>query len=362
MIILKESDVVSLLSNLTPSETQELLWRFQGILQRYTQNQTLPAGKQEIHQPERVSISTTAGNTTLFMPSSLTTTTGIKVVTVPAAGILRGSINVFAPDGELKGVLNAGEITAFRTTLAVMIPFVRYSGSKSNVLIFGAGRQAEWHTRLALLLAQGPGNDDNDDDDANGDSNNQIRRITVVNRSDPGRLGPIFEQLRQRYPKVTFEFLFKSDAEYASKLKDKVSAADVIFCCTPATEPHFPYEYLNHGHGHGKPRRFIGLIGSYKPHMQEVDSKTILSGDGGRIYVDTIHGCLVEAGELIMANVTTDQLVELGQFQGQHQGPLPDKGNVIFKCVGLGIMDLFMADELLALASGKGLGLAIDDF
>ncbi|KIV95001.1 hypothetical protein PV10_02710 [Exophiala mesophila] len=361
MIILKEHDVVSLLSNLTPIETHQLLWRFQGILKRYTQNQILPPKEQIIHQPERVSITTKTGNTTLFMPSSLTTTTGIKVVTVPTSGIIKGSINVFAPDGELKGVLNAGEITAFRTSLAVMIPFVRYSGSKSNIVVFGAGRQAEWHIRLALLLAA----HDNAGDDTTTTIGDRIRHITVVNRNDPGRLGPIVDELRQRYKDVTFEFLFKTDDAYTSKLRDTVGAADVIFGCTPATEPHFPYEYLltTRDHDGGvKARRFIGLIGSYKPHMQEVDSRTILSGDGGRIYVDTIHGCLVEAGELIMANVTKDQLVEVGQFQGQDEGPLPDKGNVIFKCVGLGIMDLFMADELLALASDKGLGLAINDF
>ncbi|RVX73351.1 hypothetical protein B0A52_02993 [Exophiala mesophila] len=365
MIILKEHDVVSLLSNLTPIETHQLLWRFQGILKRYTQNQSLPPKEQIIHQPERVSITTTTGNTTLFMPSSLTTTTGIKVVTVPTSGIIKGSINVFAPDGELKGVLNAGEITAFRTSLAVMIPFVRYSGSKSNVLVFGAGRQAEWHIRLALLLAHDNTNDDKNTTTSTTTTSigDRIRHITIVNRNDPGRLGPIVEELRQRYKDVKFEFLFKNDGAYATKLRDKIGAADVIFGCTPATEPHFPFEYLTHEHdGVVKSRRFIGLIGSYKPHMQEVDSKTILSGDGGRIYVDTIHGCLVEAGELIMANVTKDQLVEVGQFQGQDEGPLPDKGNVIFKCVGLGIMDLFMADELLALASGKGLGLAINDF
>lgn len=350
MIILKEQDVISLLSNLNPAQTHALLSRFHALLRRYTQNKTLAAPSQLIHQPERTVITTNTGNTTLFMPSSLTTSTGVKVVTVPQTGTLKGSINIFAPDGELQGVLNAGEITAFRTSLAVMIPFVRYRGAKADVLIFGAGRQAEWHTRLALLLS----------DNAQGRGGGNIKHITVVNRTGPGRLGPIFEQLRSRYPDVAFDFLFKNDPEYEAKLQGRVASADVIFCCTPSTTVHFPYSYLA-----GQKKRFISLIGSYKPHMQEIDAQTVLSGDEGRIYVDTKEGCLAEAGELIMAGVEEGQLVEVGELEdgdGQGDTALKDQGNVIFKCVGLGIMDVFMAGELLEMARHKGLGFEINDF
>jgi ornithine cyclodeaminase len=92
--------------------------------------------------------------------------------------------------------------------------------------------------------------------------------------------------------------------------------------------------------------------------MQEIDSETLLSGDC--IYVDTREGCLAEAGELINAHVTADQLVEIGQLQGTE--PFATNKNLIFKCVGMGIMDLVMAGKLLEMAQDKGVGVVISDF
>jgi len=336
MLVLRENDVVALLSNLSPAGARSLLFNFHDLLRQYSASRHEEASEQRIHQPERISIVTKTGNTTLFMPSSVTTSTGIKVVTVPAKGLLKGSINVFAPDGELQGVLNAAEITAFRTSLAVMIPFSLYAKDKSDIVVFGAGRQAEWHIRLALILAEG------------------VELVTVVNRSWPERTVQLFKELRGKYPGVTFDMLVQEgNPDYDSLLQVRLKQSRVIFCCTPSVVPHFPSSYLT-----SRPR-FISLIGSYKPHMQEIDAATLLSGD--RIYVDTKEGCLSEAGELIMANVKEEQLLEIGELS-KDVVELADKGNVVFKCVGFGVMDVFMASELLRMAREKGLGLVVDDF
>jgi ornithine cyclodeaminase/alanine dehydrogenase-like protein (mu-crystallin family) len=333
MLILRERDVLSLLSNLSKAGTRSLLSSFHKLLRQYSSSHHEQLSEKLIHQPERVSIVTKDGNTALFMPSSVTTSTGIKVVTVPSKGLIKGSINVFAPDGELEGVINAAEITAFRTSLAVMIPFELYQKDKANIVVFGAGRQAEWHIKLALLLAD-------------------VKYVTVVNRSGPGRTEPLFEDLRSKYPAVKFDVLLKDDPKYDVLLQARLKDAKVIFCCTPSVVPHFPASYLD------STPRFISLIGSYKPNMQEIDASTLLSGD--RIYVDTKEGCLVEAGELIMANVKEDQLLEIGELP--KDAPLEDTGNVIFKCVGMGVMDVFMAAELLRMAKEKQLGVIVDDF
>lgn len=266
------------------------------------------------------------------MPSSITTSTAVKTVTISSKG-LKGCINVFAPEGELLGVLNAEEVTAFRTSLAVMIPYIRYPHSKTRLVVFGAGRQAEWHVKLALLLGE-------------------VKRVTVVNRSSPRRMEQLFVDLQKRYPDVTFRLLLKTTPDFEAQLQNAISNAEAIYCCTPATTPHFPSSYLD------KKPRFISLIGSYKPSMQEIDSETLLSGKS--IYVDTKEWCLSEAGELINAKVTEDQLIEIGELQDNE--PLKVEGNVIFKCVGLGIMDLVMARELLEMAKEKGTGLIVDDF
>lgn len=333
MLVLREKDVLSLLSNLSEAATRTLLSNFHELLRQYSSSQHEQLSEKLIHSPERVSIVTKNGNTALFMPSSVTTSTGIKVVTVPTKGLIKGSINVFSPDGELDGVLNAAEITAFRTSLAVMIPFDLYPKDKANIIVFGAGRQAEWHIKLALLLAD-------------------VKNVTVVNRSGPGRAESLFKDLRSEYPAVKFDVLLKDDPKYDVLLQARLKDATVIFCCTPSVVPHFPASYLD------STPRFISLIGSYKPHMQEIDASTLLSGD--KIYVDTKEGCLVEAGELIMASVNKEQLLEIGEVP--KDVPLEDTGNVIFKCVGMGVMDVFMAAELLRMARERNLGLIVDDF
>ncbi|KAH0839279.1 hypothetical protein AYO21_09309 [Fonsecaea monophora] len=332
MIILKERDVHSLLSNISVPECHRLLSDFHNILRAYSSTKNVSPSERIIHQPERESIVTKTGNTSLFMPSSITTSTGIKTVTISPKG-LKGCINVFTPDGELLGVLNAEEVTAFRTSLAVMIPYIRWPNSKRNIVIFGAGRQAEWHLKLALLLSD-------------------VKHVTVVNRSSPRRMEQLFADLKQQHADLVCRMLLKTAEDFDAQLRECLVASDIICCCTPSTTPHFPFSYLD------KKARFISLIGSYKPSMHEVDSETLLSG--GHIYVDTKEGCLVEAGELITANVQENQLIEIGELQDSNS--LDIQGNVIFKCVGLGIMDLVMAGSLLGMAKEKGMGLVVDDF
>jgi ornithine cyclodeaminase/alanine dehydrogenase-like protein (mu-crystallin family) len=333
MLVLKEKDVYSLLSHISPEECHDLLNTLHGILQQYSADREADPSRQTIHQPERISIVTNANNTSLFMPSSITTQTAIKTVTISSSG-LKGCINLFGPEGDLRGILNAEEVTAFRTSLAVMIPFIRWPRDKSHIVVFGAGRQAEWHVKLALLLSE------------------RVKSVTVVNRGSPRRMERLFSDLQSKYPHVSFNILLKTADAFDAHSRTALSASDVIFCCTPATTPHFPSSYLD-----SKPR-FISLIGSYKPSMQEVESGTLLSGDC--IYVDTIEGCLVEAGELIKARVTKDQLVEIGQLKGS-EAISWDK-NLIFKCVGLGMMDLVMANAILEMARQKNVGVEIDDF
>ncbi|KAJ4580929.1 hypothetical protein HRR82_004588 [Exophiala dermatitidis] len=312
MLILKEKEVFSLLSNLSPEEARRLLHRLHDVLREFSRSHHLAPEERNIHQPERAAIVTKLGNTSLFMPCSLTTSTAVKVVTLDSGGSLKGAINVFTPEGDLVGVLNAMEVTAFRTSLAVMIPYVRFVHKKTNIVVFGAGRQAD----------------------------------------SPRRMEQLFAKLSEAYPGTSFNLLLKTDVDYDAHLRRVLTDADVIFCCTPATTPHFPYTYLD-----ARPR-FISLIGSYKPSMQEVDSRTLLSG--GRIYVDTKEGCLTESGELINANVTKDQLVEVGELENDE--PLQTEGNLVFKCVGLGLMDITIARELLTMAEKEKMGFSVDDF
>ncbi|KAJ5662121.1 NAD(P)-binding protein [Penicillium maclennaniae] len=308
----------------------------------------VPESEKLIHQPLRTVFSTRAHNSCIFMPVSDTVSTGVKVVTVASGGI-RGVINVFSPDGRLQGLLAAAEVTAFRTALASMALFVRCASlCKENILVLGSGRQAEWHARLALLLYP-----------------KQIRQMTFVNRGRQ-RLDDlerdVLGDLRQRYRDIKFStFAKEGTADYEVRLLKALQACNVIFSCTPSSEPNFPYSALE-----SVPKqRFISLIGSYKPHMHEIDTETLLSG-GGRIYVDSKSACMEESGELKTAQVTEDQLTEMGDLLGELSPgqalDIPNGCNVIYKCVGMGLMDLVVGKKVLDVGKELGLGTHVDGF
>jgi ornithine cyclodeaminase/alanine dehydrogenase-like protein (mu-crystallin family) len=56
-----------------------------------------------------------------------------------------------ASNGKPFGFLNAEEVTAFRTALASSLLMLRRTKIKT-ITVFGTGKQAFWHVRIALLL------------------------------------------------------------------------------------------------------------------------------------------------------------------------------------------------------------------
>lgn len=220
---------------------------------------------------------------------------------------------------------------------------------KDNVLVLGSGRQAEWHARLALLLYP-----------------DQVRRVTFVNRGAK-RLQEmekdVIAELRGIYPGVVFGTLAKEGVpDYETRLGEELAAADVIFSCTPATEPNFGIAALRVN----PKQRFISLIGSYKPNMHEIDTETLLSG-GGKVYVDSKSACLEEAGELITAGLGEADLIEMGDLLGaegltEEKLDVPAGCNVIYKCVGMGLMDLVVGKKVLDVGVEMGLGTHVDGF
>ncbi|KAL4782453.1 hypothetical protein BJX76DRAFT_349359 [Aspergillus varians] len=332
MYLLPEPAVAQILRQLTQSQCLSFLHTLDEALITVSAQSNTPESERLVHQPLRTAITTKDENLSLFMPVSNTASTSIKIVTASKSHGIVGVINIFSPKGELLGLLSAAEITAFRTALTIMSLFVRaLELDREKIVIFGSGRQAEWHARLALLLLP-----------------NEIRRITFINRGRE-RLEAlereVIADLRVKYPKVSMTTLTKEgNDDYEERLRSELGSCDVIFSCTPATEPNFPYAYL-------RPfkQMFISLIGSYRPHMQEIDSETLLSGDGA-VYVDSKEACLEESGELIRAGVKKHQLIELGElYNGLGElEPIKTAGcNVVIKCVGMGIMDLVTGKKLL---------------
>ncbi|EXJ54595.1 hypothetical protein A1O7_09936 [Cladophialophora yegresii CBS 114405] len=292
----------------------------------------------------------------------------------------KGSVTLLDRTGNPLGIVNAEELTAFRTALASTVMLKRRQ-NVHTVTVFGAGKQAYWHVRLALILR--------------GD---EIHHVNIINRSFERsiKLMKAFQMTQedrvQWRKDIKFSAMSPEFGEYGRLLKEEVRKADVIFCCTPSTEPLFPAEFLTSREGRRK-GRYIAAIGSYAPHMVEIHPdilKVAVEPDhgghhhhkharqGGVIIVDSLESCLKEAGEVIKAKLKPEHLVEVGELMmikkaatkeielgGPGEQGLLDwltKGNVIYKSVGMGLMDLVVAGDLIRLAKSRDVGVTIEDF
>ena len=313
---------------------------------------------------------------------------------------IRGSLTLFDQHGNTTGLINAEEVTAFRTALASTM-MLKKRHSVHDLTVFGAGMQAYWHIRLALLL-RGDEIHHLNIITRNFDSARRcIMRLYNPQPDDPDYVNPLGTKYASRSKK---NILTTSHTEYERLCKEYVRSSNVIFCCTPSLKPLFPASYLTNPGGRQK-GRYIALVGSYKPHMIELHPDILRhavephnhSGrpfhhkhqkEGGAIIVDTVTGCLKEAGEVIQAKLLPDQVVELGELfmlkkeairRMEEQGvKVPEggcffqdnsglkewltRGNVIYKSVGLGLMDVVVGNGLVEFARSRGVGTTIENF
>ena len=317
LTILTDSDVRALLLSLEKKDIEELKQNLIEALHEYsTGNQD--DGCSSTYQPLRTVIQKKDGLTTLFMPASSRTMTGVKIVSLaedknfsstgkdehpaatpespmssksgPASTVTsqlsgvslspvstisassvdipsfrppstiesaqstspRGTVTLLDSTGTPKALINAEELTAFRTALAATALMVRRT-NVDTITVFGAGKQAYWHIRLALMLR---GHD--------------IHHVNIINRSFDRctKLMTEFYDLENSWLRTGTKFsaLSSEFGEYGRLLKEQVRKADVIFCCTPSTDPLFPAEFLISHEGRRK-GRYISAIGSCKPHM-----------------------------------------------------------------------------------------------
>ncbi|KIW25337.1 uncharacterized protein PV07_08524 [Cladophialophora immunda] len=292
----------------------------------------------------------------------------------------KGSVTLLDSAGNPMGIVNAEELTAFRTALASTL-MLKKRENVHTVTVFGAGKQAYWHIRLALILK--------------GD---QIRHVNIINRSFERSIKlmkafQITQDFNDQWRKdIKFSAMSPEFGEYGRLLKEEVRKADVIFCCTPSVDPLFPAEFLTSREGRRK-GRYIVAIGSYAPHMCEIHPDILKvavepahgghhhhrhARQGGVIVVDSLESCLKEAGEIVKAKLKPEHLVEIGELMmikkaatreielgGPGEQGLLDwltKGNVIYKSVGMGLLDLVVASDLIRMGKEKDVGVTIEDF
>ncbi|KAI0168285.1 hypothetical protein BJ166DRAFT_569137 [Pestalotiopsis sp. NC0098] len=370
LLVLSDAHVRTMLLSLSKETVQRIAARLSESLKDYSSGDAACAGAATQQAPRTVR-TRPDGVVNLFMPAMSSTAMASKLLGVPSATAApssgtpqrtapRGAMLVLRPDGDPLAVLGAEELTAFRTALGALLLFPRRKHVR-NILVFGAGKQAIWHIRLALVLR---GSD--------------VRSITVVNRS-PARTTAMLAELEKddRSKWLVHESLeIKAGAEglgpgspaHGAEIEELVEAADVIFCTTPSTAPLFGAELLTRS-GKG---RYVTAIGSYKPHMKELDPEVIrfATAGGKPVFVDSREGALEESGEIIDAGIGGGQLAELGElFGGQTIGndnasmeSWLKEGFLLYKGVGSGVMDVSVAEMLVLLAHETASGVLVDGF
>jgi alanine dehydrogenase len=221
----------------------------------------------------------------------------------------RGVVLAFdGSDGSLRAVMDGTKFTAIRTA-AVTAAALKCIGEPRELFFIGAGLQARNH---AKLLSQIFG----------------LNRVNALSRNK----------------ETTESFL-----AYCRKVglnvdpKMRVSEADTVVAATSSTQPVIQ-DFAGEN-------RIIVSIGAPVPTSREVGDDVIKNSDV--VVVDSISGCLAEAGDLVQTIKTNvldvGKMVELSRVLTD-TASLQGK-RVFFKSVGAAFQDLFAADYLVRKAS-----------
>jgi len=171
------------------------------------------------------------------------------------------SLTLFDRSGNPRAMLNSSEMTAFRTALAGTMLFKKRA-NVHDVTVFGAGKQAYWHIRLALLL-RGPDihhlniiNRDfervhqlleklYDPDSAPSTFNPDPNHVPTYRRASGPEEGSTEKETQHQYlhrPKI--QILTPGHGEYPRLLHATLRSSSVLFLCTASPTPLFPAPIL----------------------------------------------------------------------------------------------------------------------
>ena len=366
-IYLKDAEILELLINLNTDETADFVKAIERCLKDFS------LSDERSYQPAPGIINRPTGQKTLFRPFTSPETVGTKIIVTPAPKAngerdpLHGILALCDNTGLPTGILGAEEITGYRTSMSAIIPFM-WRKLVQRIVIFGAGKQALWHTRLALRL-RGP----------------EIDSIIYVNRSVP-RVKGLADQLEREdreywKSEAKLEYLTPTDSDYDSKLKDALAEADVIFCTVGSTTPLFP-AHLAIKAKRSERQPLITAVGSWQPDMIEIDPDILRSvvddadafnpkaESGGVMLVDDREGALEHAGEVVQSKLDGSQVVELGELLAVKSGDTVWKQQqgsreveqwlaqdlVLYKSIGVSATDLAAANVILSLAKQQNVG------
>lgn len=134
---------------------------------------------------------------------------------------------------------------------------------------------------------------------------------------------------------------------------EAVKEGDLIITVTPSTTPVFDGTLV-------KPGATLSCVGSYQPHMQELDPA--LLPHVARIYFDDKEAVLSEAGDLILplkkGELSSEKFAgNLGKvLKGTLEGRKTPEEILLFETVGTAVQDLITAKAIYDRALELGIG------
>lgn len=244
--------------------------------------------------------------------------------------VIQGVVMVIDVEtGEILSIMDGEYITALRTGAASGLATRFFARQDSEVLgLFGCGAQGI--TQLEAVLCERP-----------------IKKVFV------------FDKNKNRANRLMEEMQEKTDAELVfSKDTSVLAEADIICTATNSTKPLFRRDEVKRG-------VHINAIGSFQPHMQELDP--FLLSDS-KIYFDQKEPCLRESGDFIRplseGLITEEQIVgEIGDYcLNKIPGRESEDEITIFKSVGVAIQDYAVATDIYNFALNEGFGVELNLF
>lgn len=272
-----------------------------------------------------------------FMPaySSKLGAAGIKIVNIFPGNRERGEATTIGQvllmddkNGEVLALMDGSFITKFRTGAASGAAFKLFARNDAKIgCLIGTGGQADCQLEAMLAACN-------------------LDEVRIVAR-DFAKTEKSAEEMSERFKDSGAKLIAYDDANEA------VDGADVIVVVTVSTEPVFDANRVKKG-------SVVSGVGSYTAEMNEIDPKLFKLAD--KIYFDSKDACIAESADIQIplreGLVSLEGLTgDIGEYAlGEISGRESDDEIIIFKNVGLGILDLVIAKLIYEKAKNRKIG------
>ena len=231
-------------------------------------------------------------------------------------------------NGEVLALMDGSFITKFRTGAASGAAFKLFARNDAKIgCLIGTGGQADCQLEAMLAACN-------------------LDEVRIVAR-DFAKTEKFAEEMSERFKDSGAKLIAYDDANEA------VDGADVIVVVTVSTEPVFDANRVNKG-------AVVSGVGSYTAEMNEIDPKLFKLAD--KIYFDSKDACIAESADIQIplreGLVSLEGLTgDIGEYAlGEISGRESDDEIIIFKNVGLGILDLVIAKLIYEKAKNRKIG------